>query len=111
MSAFIGKTISLISNSDIRYLGILHEINSEESTVSLMKVRTFGTEGRAGGANEIPASDAVYDYVVFRGSDVKDLKIAVSMDENGASDVDNVDTSPNLKNNTMMKHLDVNFFT
>lgn len=79
MSQFIGKTISLISNSDIRYLGVLHEINSEESTVSLMKVRTFGTEGRTGGANEIPASDAVYDYVVFRGSDVKDLKIAVSI--------------------------------
>jgi Scd6-like Sm domain len=35
MTEFIGSKISLISRSDIRYVGILHEINSEESTVAL----------------------------------------------------------------------------
>jgi hypothetical protein len=35
MAEFIGAKISLISRSDIRYVGILHEINSEESTVAL----------------------------------------------------------------------------
>ena len=35
MTEFIGAKISLISRSDIRYVGILHEINSEESTVAL----------------------------------------------------------------------------
>jgi len=39
MTEFIGAKISLISRSDIRYVGILHEINSEESTVALEQGR------------------------------------------------------------------------
>ena len=76
MSQYIGKTISLVSNSDIRYVGILHEINSEQSTVSLKHVRSYGTEGRRVGKDEIPPAEGVYEFIVFRGSDVKDLKIA-----------------------------------
>ncbi|KAG5941847.1 hypothetical protein E4U59_001529 [Claviceps monticola] len=76
MSEFLGSRISLISKSDIRYVGTLHEINSDESTVSLENVRSFGTEGRRGRpAEEIAPSDQVYEYIVFRGSDVKDLRI------------------------------------
>ncbi|KAK0740715.1 Scd6-like Sm domain-containing protein [Schizothecium vesticola] len=76
MSEFIGARISLISVSDIRYAGILHEINSEESTVSLQNVKSFGSEGRRGNPDdEVPASDQIYDYIVFRGTDVKDLRI------------------------------------
>ncbi|KAK8086631.1 hypothetical protein PG994_001605 [Apiospora phragmitis] len=76
MSEFLGSRISLISKSDIRYSGILHEINAEESTVSLENVRSYGTEGRRGQPEEeLAASDQVYEYIVFRGSDVKDLRI------------------------------------
>ncbi|ORY56135.1 Scd6-like Sm domain-containing protein [Pseudomassariella vexata] len=76
MSEFLGSRISLISKSDIRYSGVLHEINSEESTVSLENVRSYGTEGRRGKPDEeLPPSDQVYEYIVFRGSDVKDLRI------------------------------------
>ncbi|KAI0873658.1 Scd6-like Sm domain-containing protein [Hypoxylon argillaceum] len=76
MSEFLGSRISLISKSDIRYSGILHEINSEESTVSLESVKSYGTEGRRGNpADEVAASEQVYEYIVFRGSDVKDLRI------------------------------------
>ncbi|KAI0008398.1 Scd6-like Sm domain-containing protein [Xylariaceae sp. FL0662B] len=76
MSEFLGSRISLISKSDIRYSGVLHEINSEESTVSLENVKSFGTEGRRGNPDEeIAPSDQVYEYIVFRGSDVKDLRI------------------------------------
>ncbi|PFH57528.1 hypothetical protein XA68_14896 [Ophiocordyceps unilateralis] len=76
MSEFLGSRISLISKSDIRYVGTLHEINSDESTVSLENVRSFGTEGRRGSVeDEIAPSDQVYEYIVFRGSDVKDLRI------------------------------------
>ncbi|OAG14153.1 hypothetical protein CC77DRAFT_573518 [Alternaria alternata] len=75
MSEFIGSRISLISKSDIRYVGTLVEINSEASTVSLDNVRSFGTEGRKGGKDEYPPSDVVYEQIVFRGSDVKDLRI------------------------------------
>lgn len=54
----------------------MHEINSEKSTVALEKVSSFGTEGRRGGGeDEIGPSDQTYDYIEFRGSDVKDLRI------------------------------------
>ena len=76
MSEYIGKRISLVSKSDIRYVGTLHEINSDTLTVALENVTSYGTEGRKGNAaEEIPGSDTVYEYIVFRGSDVKDLNI------------------------------------
>ena len=56
------------------YVGTLHEISSENSTVALEQVKSFGTEGRDP-ENEIPPSDNIYEYIVFRGSDVKDLRI------------------------------------
>jgi protein LSM14 len=67
--------ISLISKSDVRYQGVLHEINSENSTVSLSNVQSFGTEGRRNGVDEMEASEDIWQYIVFRGSDVKDLQI------------------------------------
>ncbi len=55
---------------------MLHEINSEESTVSLENVISYGTEGRKGKPEEeIPPAEQIYEYIVFRGSDVKDLRI------------------------------------
>lgn len=56
------------------YVGTLHEISSENSTVALEQVTSFGTEGRRP-SDEVPPSDNVYEYIVFRGSDVKDLRI------------------------------------
>ncbi|KAI9671151.1 MAG: hypothetical protein M1817_003658 [Caeruleum heppii] len=76
MSEYIGSRISLLSKSDIRYVGVLHEINSESSTVALEQVTSFGTEGRRNNPeDEIAPSDSIYEYIVFRGSDVKDLRI------------------------------------
>lgn len=38
---------------------------------------SYGTEGRRGSpADEIAPSSSVYEYIVFRGSDVKDISIA-----------------------------------
>jgi hypothetical protein len=76
MAEFLGSQIALVSKSNVRYVGTLHEINSESHTVALEQVTSYGTEGRAGNpAEEIPGSDQVYDYIVFRGSDVKELNI------------------------------------
>ena len=63
-------------------MGTLHEINSENSTVALEQVVSYGTEGRRPD-DEVPASiDNVYEYIVFRGSDVKDLRIEEGPKEN-----------------------------
>ncbi|ODV97611.1 hypothetical protein PACTADRAFT_78077, partial [Pachysolen tannophilus NRRL Y-2460] len=76
MAQYIGKTISLISNKGIRYVGILDNINGDEGTVSLTKVRSLGTEGRIGDySKEIHPRPDIYEFVLFKGSDVKDLNI------------------------------------
>jgi protein LSM14 len=58
-----------------RYVGTLVEINSENSTVALENVMSYGTEERRTGKESFPASSELYDYILFRGSDVKDLRI------------------------------------
>ncbi|KAL8732551.1 MAG: hypothetical protein Q9181_003922 [Wetmoreana brouardii] len=68
----------------IGYVGTLHEINSENSTVALENVVSWGTEGRDP-ENEVPPSETVYEYIVFRGSDVKDLRIEEPPKENKPS--------------------------
>ncbi|KAJ3185653.1 hypothetical protein HDU87_000277 [Geranomyces variabilis] len=76
MIPYLGSKISLISKSDIRYVGILIQIDQDESTVSLQNVQSWGTEGRRGNpAEELPPNDETFPYVVFRGADVKDLHV------------------------------------
>lgn len=73
----IGSTITLITNSHIRYEGILGHIDGNNNTVSLTNVRVFGTEGRAKveGKVEVPPAEQLFDQIVFRGSDIKELTV------------------------------------
>ena len=73
--SYIGSTITVVSNRDIRYEGILTAVDTAAATVSLQNVRFFGTEGRNPNGTEIPGSDAVYPLIVFSGTDIKDLKV------------------------------------
>ena len=44
--------------------------------MALENVKSFGTENRKENpADMIPPSDITYEYIVFRGTDVKDLRI------------------------------------
>ncbi|CAD6184433.1 unnamed protein product [Caenorhabditis auriculariae] len=69
---FLQSKISLISKLDIRYEGILYTVDTNDSTIALAKVRSFGTEKRPT-ANPVAARDDVYEYIIFKASDIKDL--------------------------------------
>ncbi|KAI0093749.1 Scd6-like Sm domain-containing protein [Irpex rosettiformis] len=73
--SFIGKPISLISHSDVRYRGILAGIDPVASTIQLSNVFSMGTETRRPPEQFIPPVTDPYAYIIFRASEVKDLAV------------------------------------
>ncbi|KAM4613817.1 protein LSM14 homolog B-like [Polymixia lowei] len=72
---YIGSKISLISKAQIRYEGILSSVDTDKSTVALAKVKSYGTEGRHTD-RPVPTKDEIYEYIIFRGSDIKDITVS-----------------------------------
>ncbi|XP_053171173.1 protein LSM14 homolog B-like isoform X1 [Scomber japonicus] len=72
---YIGSKISLISKAQIRYEGILSSVDTDRSTVALAKVKSYGTEDRHTD-KPMPPKDEIYEYIVFRGSDIKDITVS-----------------------------------
>ncbi|EDV51575.2 protein LSM14 homolog A isoform X2 [Drosophila erecta] len=70
----LGSKISLISKADIRYEGRLYTVDPQECTIALSSVRSFGTEDRDTQFHIAPQSQ-IYDYILFRGSDIKDIRV------------------------------------
>ena len=70
-----GSVISLITNAQVRYEGTLVEINRAERSMNLSDVRSFGTEGRRDGKNEIQGHENVISSVIFKVDHVKDFTI------------------------------------
>ncbi|XP_065160243.1 protein LSM14 homolog car-1-like isoform X3 [Atheta coriaria] len=79
----LGSKISLISKADIRYEGHLFTVDPQQCTIALAAVRSFGTEERETNY-PVPPQNQVYDYILFRGSDIKDIRV-----------VNNVTSMPN----------------
>ncbi|KAJ3782330.1 Scd6-like Sm domain-containing protein [Lentinula aff. detonsa] len=79
-TSFIGKPISLVSHSDVRYRGILAGIDPVASTIQLSKVYSMGTENRRPPQEFIPPVPDPYEYIIFRASEVKDLAVDQSVE-------------------------------
>jgi len=73
-SQFIGSKISLVTKAEIRYEGILYALDLQEATISLAKVKSFGTEDRSTD-KPVPPKDDVFEFIIFRGADIKSLDV------------------------------------
>lgn len=72
----IGSHLSLISQHDVRYDGILFSINAQESSIVLQKVRCLGTEDRVTDPSKVVAvSSTITPFVTFPGNEIKDLYV------------------------------------
>eukprot|EP01062_Namystynia_karyoxenos_P012888 TRINITY_DN14642_c1_g2_i1.p1 TRINITY_DN14642_c1_g2~~TRINITY_DN14642_c1_g2_i1.p1 ORF type:complete len:328 (+),score=90.84 TRINITY_DN14642_c1_g2_i1:111-1094(+) len=70
----LGQKISLISKSAIRYEGTLAGIDAERNALTLSSVSLYGTEDRPA-PSFVPPGHQTYDFIVFRGNDIKDLTV------------------------------------
>ncbi|TFY74975.1 hypothetical protein EWM64_g9037, partial [Hericium alpestre] len=70
--SFIGKPISLISHSDVRYRGILAGIDPAASTIQLSNGNVLPLVSPE---EFIPPVQEPYQYIIFRASEVKDLAV------------------------------------
>lgn len=76
------KKIQIITNSEIRYQGVLYQVNPTDKTIALREVISYGTELRRTD-RVIPPVHTVYDCIVFRSTDIKDLQIVDLIEPEG----------------------------
>lgn len=72
--AYLGSRMSLTTNKELRYEGVLDGLDLRESSVTLRSVRCMGTEGRR--VPQIPPRDPqdLLDFMVFHGEAIVDLR-------------------------------------
>jgi protein LSM14 len=59
----------------IRYEGILSAVDPVNKAMTLVGVRSFGSEGRRNGVNEVPVTDQDISEVTFKIEHIKDFRI------------------------------------
>ena len=59
----------------IRYEGILSAVDPVNKSMTLVGVRSFGSEGRRNGVNEVPITENDIKEVQFKIEHIKDFRI------------------------------------
>ena len=86
-----------MSQSGIRYSGTLTSIGTNDHTIHLSRVRSYGTEGRRGGIDEISASNEIYEHIIFRSQDIKEIMgINLNAPQEKFSDPAIISTGPTI---------------
>lgn len=70
---FIGSKFRLITRANIRYEGILLKIDPDKQTITLGKVKIFGTEDRLTDGFAVPAQEGVFNTIVYDANQIQDL--------------------------------------
>ena len=63
----------MVTNALVRYEGTLITIDRTERSMRLKNVKSYGTEGRRNGENEIEAHPNIIPEVVFKVDHIKDF--------------------------------------
>ena len=66
--------MSIITTALVRYEGVLSEVDPINKAMTLVNVKSFGSEGRRG-ANEIPPAEGEINEARFKVDHIKDFKI------------------------------------
>ncbi|KAJ2384301.1 hypothetical protein GGI23_006957, partial [Coemansia sp. RSA 2559] len=71
----VDDPIFLIGKDEVRYYGMLSQVNEADRTITLEQARCLGTEGRIGDpTKEIPPSSTVFELIRFRADEVKHVE-------------------------------------
>ena len=63
----------MVTNALVRYEGTLITIDRTERSMRLKNVKSYGTEGRRNGENEIEGHPNIIPEVVFKVDHIKDF--------------------------------------
>lgn len=64
-----------MTNAQVRYEGVLSEVDAIKKSMTLINVKSYGTEGRRNGVNEIPVIESEIPQVQFKVDQIKDFNI------------------------------------
>lgn len=70
----IGTEIQIVTRSKVRYAGTLSAVNKTNETITLKKVRSYGTEGRCTLVH-VKGTSQIYEYIIFKQVNIEALKL------------------------------------
>ncbi|KFG26613.1 uncharacterized protein NESG_00764 [Nematocida ausubeli] len=68
-----GRSIEMLSKSEVRYIGTLSAYDEARGTITLSKVRSFGSENRSAPV-KIHHGTQIYEYIVFKLENIQSIR-------------------------------------